>query len=96
MVAIVAKLKAKPGKEKELEEVITKLTREVRDKEQDCIMYEPYVLREDPSEIMVIEKYKNDEAIDYHRSTSHYIAAKEKFQELLREAPEVNILDELS
>ncbi|UMZ74668.1 putative quinol monooxygenase [Natranaerofaba carboxydovora] len=95
MKAIVAKLKAKAGKEEELKNEVLKLTREVNDKEDDCLMYEPFVSEDDPTTIFIVEKYKNEEAIEYHRKTSHYISAKEKFEELLDGPPEVNVLDEL-
>ena len=93
---IIAKLKAKDGKKKELEETCKKLAKEVHEKEEGCLKYELFVSREDPNEIWVVEEYKDDNAIDEHMNSPHFNEAKEKFGELLAEEPEINIIDRLN
>lgn len=96
MVTVVAVLTAKEGKETELAEACRELAREVRSKEEGCLMYIPHVSVEIPGRIVFFEKYKDTEAQKTHRHSEHFRAAGLKFKELLAGAPEVQVLSELS
>jgi quinol monooxygenase YgiN len=85
MITLIAKLKAKQGKEKLLAEECVKMAAEVREKEEGCLLYVPYVSLEDPSEIVFIEKYVDQIALDYHRQTSHLKALRQVLAEVLAE-----------
>jgi len=95
VISLVAKLKARPGKESDLAEECVRLARAVRENEKECLAYIPHVSVKDPAEIVFFEQYAGPEALDNHRQTPHYKAASEKFKELLGAPPEVNILKEL-
>lgn len=95
MITVIAKLKAREGKEALLAETCALLAGEVREKEKDCLMYIPHVSLKSPAEIVFVEKYANQEAFDNHRQTPYFKAASGKFKELLDGPPEVNILKEL-
>jgi len=95
MITLVAKLKAKSGKEAALAEEFIKHTKEVRDKEKECLMFIPHTSVDNPCEFILFEKYANQEAFKNHFKTPHYKAIAQKFDELLDGPPEVIKLNEL-
>lgn len=95
MISLVAVLVAQPGKEAQLAEECVALAKSVRENEAGCLMYVPHVSVKNPARIVFFEKYKDQEALDGHRQTSHYKAAFAKFKELLAGPTEVTILKEL-
>ncbi|MHB1651735.1 MAG: putative quinol monooxygenase [Desulfitobacteriaceae bacterium] len=96
MVTVIAILKAKQGKEAELAEACRELAKEVRQKEEGCLMYIPHISAEDTGKIVFFEKYKDPEAQKAHRQSEHFRAAGAKFKELLDGGPELQVLSELS
>ncbi|MGI6066816.1 MAG: putative quinol monooxygenase [Bacillota bacterium] len=95
MVTLIAKMKAKPGKEKALIEECIKIANEVREKEQDCLMYIPHVSQDNPAEILFVEKYSDQSALDFHSASSYFNAFADKFDDLLDGPPELQKYDEL-
>lgn len=93
MITIIARLKARPGKEKILADGCVQFVKVVREKEKGCTMYEPYVNPENPAEIIVLEKYIDQEALDNHFQTEHFQALAANFDELLDGPP---ILEKLT
>jgi len=95
MITIIAKLRAKPGKESLLAEECAKLAQEVREKEKDCLMYIPHVSDKNPAEIIFVEKYLNEDAFNQHRNTPYFKASSVVFKDLLDAPSEVQKLTEL-
>jgi len=95
IITILAILKAQPGKETELTEVCTQLSNVVKTKEEGNSMYLAHVTASDPSEIILMEKYKDEQAMADHRHSAHFKEASAKFKELLAAPPVIKILDEL-
>ncbi len=95
MITLLAVLKALPGKEVELAEVCAKLAIEVRTKEEGIIMYTPHVKVDDPSEIVFVEKYKDDQARTDHRNSAHFKEAVSRFKNLLAAPIDIQIINEL-
>lgn len=95
MISLVAKLKAKPGKESDLAGECVRLAQAVRENEKGCLQYIPHVSVKDPAEIVFFEQYADRETLENHRQTPHYKAAAEKFREYLAGPSEVTILREL-
>ncbi len=95
MKTIIAVLKAQPGKETELAEACAQLANEVRTKEEGNTMYIAHVTANDPTEIVFVEKYKDDQAMADHRHSAHYKAAGSRFKDLLAAPPVIKILNEL-
>ena len=95
MKTILAVLKAQPGKEMELAQACAQLANEVRSNEEGNTMYIAHVTANDPTEIVFVEKYKDDQAMVDHRHSAHYKAAGSKFKDLLAGPPIIKILDEL-
>ncbi len=90
MVVVIASMKAKPGLEKKLVEGCIKMAEAVRENEKDCLLYKPYVNPEDPLDVIMVEKYTDEKALEYHMQTPYYKEGMAKLPELL-DAP-VDIL----
>ena len=93
---LVAKLKARVGKEGAMEEVLREMVSKV-EQEEGCLLYTLHRSQSDPRTFLFYEQYKNAEAVDYHRATPHY---KELTQVLLPPLldghPEVESYDEIA
>jgi len=95
IITILAILKAQPGKDSELAQVCAQLSKVVRTKEEGNSMYLAHVTTRDPSEIVLIEKYTNEQALADHRHSVHYKEAGTKFKMLLATPPVIKVLNEL-
>jgi quinol monooxygenase YgiN len=95
MITILAILTAKQGKEEALAEVCLQLAKEVSANEEGCTMYIPHISSEDAAQIIFFEKYLDQEALDDHQKTPHFLAAKKKFKELLAAPSAVKVLAEM-
>lgn len=95
MITVIARLFAKPGKESLLYEECRKIVKQVREKEPGCKMYIPHLSEINPAEIMFVEKYVDQEAVNNHLNTPHFKALAEKFNELLDGAPKLQLFKEL-
>lgn len=95
LLTLLATLKVKPGKEVEVAEICTQLVKEVLAKEKDCLMYIPHVVKNDPTEIVFFEKYKDKEAFKAHESSAYFQEAAQKFEDLLEGKIQVKFLEEV-
>ncbi|AKL96911.1 hypothetical protein CACET_c34680 [Clostridium aceticum] len=94
MVSLIAKITAIPGKETQLMEAITNLTKITRE-ETGCITYIPHVSVENTAEIIIFEQYVDEAALQYHASSPHFNAVfAERSGELLSKPIEVTMLKE--
>ncbi|MFO7952556.1 MAG: putative quinol monooxygenase [Bacillota bacterium] len=94
MVTLLAGLKAKRGKGKELVDLCLEMAGEVREKEPGCLRYDPYVSPEDPDEVIFVEKYNSKDDLEEHRKTDHYQKiVKEKIGAILAEKPEIEVYE---
>lgn len=62
MFVLTVKLRAAEGKEKELEQLLRKVIKEVRQNEKDTLMYDFHRRIDDPREVFFYEKYKDRKA----------------------------------
>ena len=95
LFTLLATLKVKPGKEVEVIEICSQLAKEVLAKEKDCLMYIPHVVKNDPTEIVFFEKYKDKEAFKAHGSSAYFQEAAKKFEDLLEGKIQVKFLEEV-
>ena len=94
-IGIVATLKVKAGKESEFEGVFTELQGHVAKSEPGCLLYEVFKSRSQPSTYIVMEKYKDQAALDAHRTTPHMAAAGPKLGATLDGRPTIELLDKV-
>jgi len=95
MITVLACLKALPGKETELAEICAQLANEVRTKEEGNLMYIAHITANDPTEIIFVEKYKDEQARINHRNSAHFKKAGCRFKDLLAAPLQIKILNEL-
>ena len=83
MIVIAANLKAKPGKENELIEVMKKLAAAVRSREPDTLDYVLLRSQKDPLQFLVYEKYRSGDAMKAHLTSPHFQDASKKLALIL-------------
>lgn len=95
MITVVAKLKAKAGKEAELEKVVTETIPKV-ESEEGTTMYRFHKLTSDPTTFMFFETYTDMEALGIHGKTDYFKAMGKALAELLDGAPEIGVYQEIA
>lgn len=88
MIAVIAKLKVKSGKEEEFEVHANDLVEQVNANEPDCYLYELFKAKEGGVYVF-IEKYKDKEALAAHGQTSYFLGAQAKLGACLAEPPDI-------
>ena len=77
MVVLAVTWLAKVGREVEVAEVFSKLTEESR-KEPGCVTYQVHRHKTEPRRFFIYEQYKDDAALEAHRSASHFLQYAKK------------------
>ena len=73
MIGLIAKLKVQPGKAQEFEAAFKPLAEIVNsDAEPGALLYQLCKSRTDPNTYVVMEMYKDQAAIEAHRTTPHF------------------------
>jgi autoinducer 2-degrading protein len=72
MVVLAVTWMAKAGHEAEVEEVFSKLTAEAR-KEPGCSIFQVHRHKTEPRRYFIYELYKDDAALEFHRTTPHFL-----------------------
>ena len=85
-VEVIASLRAKPGKEEQVEAVLAEVATPSRE-EEGCIEYGFYRDRADATRVLAFEIWANQDALDFHFETEHFKAAIGKLEGLLAEEP---------
>ena len=94
MIGVVATILVVEGKEIEFEEIALKLVEAVNLEEEDNLFYRLY--KKSSNTYVILEGYKDKEALDYHITTSHYKKYGKAMAEFLDGRPDVIIMDELA
>lgn len=89
MLTVVAILRAKPGEEAALGEVMTKLAAEVKH-EPGNQRYDLFRSMADPTAILVYEDYVDQAALETHTASAHFKAASGEMRSLLAGRAEVH------
>ncbi len=95
MVTLIARLTAQPGKEALLAEECARMRKIVREQEQGCLMYIPHAAADNPAEIIFIEKYVDQDALDAHSQSPHFKHFREATKDLVAERFPLQFLKEL-
>ena len=75
MIALTATLTAKEGSEADLERVIRGLREKVLANESGCALYQLARSRSDGRSYVVLERYRDEEALSHHSNTDYFKAA---------------------
>ena len=93
-MVVIAKLKAKNGKEGDLEEAFREIISKVQ-QEEGTLRYTLHRLRKDPTVFMLYEKYKDKDALSYHSSTPYFKELFRLLGSILEGEPEIEMYEEI-
>lgn len=94
-IIVVARAKAKAGKEAELEKALRAVIRTTHG-EAGCLRYALHRGTEDRGLLVMIEKWTSKVELDMHLQSAHVQALFKKLPELVAEPPELLVLDPLA
>jgi (4S)-4-hydroxy-5-phosphonooxypentane-2,3-dione isomerase len=77
MVVLAVTWIAKTGRESETAAIFEKLQTESR-KESGCAMYQVHKHKTDPRRFFIYEQYKDDAALEAHRTSPHFLQMAKK------------------
>ena len=94
MVVLAVTWMAKAGREAEVATLFSKLTEESR-KEPGCQMYLVHRHKTEPRRFFIYEQYKDDAALEAHRTTPHFLQYAKKDLTKVAERVEGNLYEPL-
>jgi autoinducer 2-degrading protein len=94
MVVLAVTWMAKVGREPEVMAIFERLTNESR-KEPGCLMYQVHKHKTDPRRFFLYEQYKDDAALEAHRSSPHFLQLAKKDLPKLGERTEGHLYEPL-
>jgi quinol monooxygenase YgiN len=94
MISLIARITVKEGKEDEAIDLFKDLMKDVA-KEEGTLYYTLNQGKKNPSELVVIERYKDKSALEHHSSTDHFKRFSEKIAGLLAAKPGMELMEEI-
>ena len=94
MVVLAVTWIAKNGREAEVAALFSKLTEESR-KEPGCAMYLVHRHRTEPRRFFIYEQYKDEAALEAHRSAAHFLQYAKKELPKIADRIEGNLYEPL-
>jgi len=95
MIAVIAKIKAKPGKESELEAAFREQVANVAS-EEGTLMYTLHRSQSDPAVFLFYEQYKDLTALKLHSGTPYFKALFQTIQPLVAGPPDIEKFEGLA
>lgn len=92
--AVVARIKVKPGMEKEALEALRGLVAATR-QEEGCICYILHRSTDDPSQFVFYENWAGKEALQRHMESPHFLAWRARAADLLEGPSEVTLWEKV-
>ena len=98
VLTVVAKLRAANGKGDALAALLTEQAAAVRSAEPGCLVYRPHRSTKDPDVFLFYETYRDDAALEAHRTAPHLAAfrARREQEGLTEGTVEVEIFRSLT
>jgi quinol monooxygenase YgiN len=91
-VSVFASFRPRAGSEDALRSLLTWMVERTR-AEPGCERYDLYEERDAGGVLHLFERYRNQEALEAHRATDHYIEYRRQVADLLEEPIGVVVLD---
>ncbi len=95
MLTVVAVLKAKEGKEKEMEEKLMEIVPKV-EAEEGTLAYALHRAKKDPTKFLFYEKYMDKNALGSHSSTPYFMELFGTIGPFLDGNPSIDIYEEIA
>ena len=92
MIAVVATIQVKEGKEAEFEGVMKDLAEKVRANEPGTTMYQVCKSKQTPTYV-VLENYTDQDAFTHHTTTSYFKEASPKMGACMAGAPKIEFFE---
>ena len=83
-VDVIAHIHAKPGREKELREVLESFVGPTR-LEDGCLRYDLFVDLDNPTKFTFVEEWASRQDLEKHGKSAHISVGRAKFPDLLAE-----------
>ena|ERR1700730_14417915 len=93
-ITVIATFGPKNGNEKAVEQVLRGMVGPTR-KEPGCDRYDLYCSQQAPVSFVLFEIYKDQAALEAHRSTEHYKSYRAQIADLLGEPIKVQVISSL-
>jgi quinol monooxygenase YgiN len=93
-VIVFASFRPIAGQEDRLHELLSWMVEHTR-KEPGCERYDLYRLKGSGETLHIFERYRDDEALEAHRASDHYVEYRRQVSDLLQGPLEVLVLDGL-
>jgi quinol monooxygenase YgiN len=71
MVSFTVRMRFADEDHQQISEILEKLAAASR-QEPGCVSYVPHWIEGDPNTVLIYEQYKDGEALDAHRASSHF------------------------
>jgi len=94
MVVLEVTWMAKAGHDADVPPIFAKLTEESR-KEAGCLMFQAHRHKTEPRRFFVYEQYKDDAALEAHRSTAYFLQYARKELPKVADRVEGNLFEPL-
>jgi quinol monooxygenase YgiN len=91
-LTVIARVKAKPGRESELEQEFRAVIVPTH-KESGCLRYTLHRSVDDPASFITVERWSSRAAIDQHMGTPHIQALLKKASDLLAGMPDIQVYE---
>lgn len=95
MLTVIAILKAKEGREKDMEEALKKVVPQVA-AEEGTLAYALHRAKKDPTKFLFYEKYTGKEALAAHSSTPYFMEMFGAVGDMLDGNPSIEIYEEIA
>lgn len=95
MLAVVAVMNAKTGKEDEMEKALRDIMPKV-ESEEGTLAYVMHRMKKKPQKFLMYEKYRDKEALSYHSSTPYFAELFGKIAPIMDGDPVIEVYEVLS
>ncbi len=94
MISVIARVKVKEGQEQDFEALAQELVAAVNANEEGC---EYYALHrdDDPQTYFLIERFRDQAALEAHRQTDHYKSIGARMGPHMAGRPNLKVLEEI-
>ena len=94
-IGVTAKMIVQEGKNAEFEEIFSRLADAVNNNEDGCDFYHFYKMRGEENAYMVLEQYKNKDAVAAHQKTEHFQTIGAELANVIAAPPEIKLMDSI-
>jgi quinol monooxygenase YgiN len=93
-ILLVARFRAKAGKEEEVGNILVSLVEPTR-AEEGCVFYYLHQVKEEKGHFLFYECFRNEEAFNIHVETPYIKGFLDRKDELLAEPPDITFLEKI-